>query len=68
VLFRLGNVGRFVAIDLLEKISTIGSIISSNFVNMTNEETQKYKKFLEAELRKINEKDITKERKEIKIE
>lgn len=67
VLFRLGNVGRFVAIDLLEKISTIGSILSSNFVNMTNEETQKYKKFLEAELRKINEKDITK-RKEIKIE
>jgi len=68
VLFRLGNVGRFVAIDLLEKISTIGSILSSNFVNMTNEETQKYKKFLEAELRKINEKDITKERKEIEIE
>ncbi len=68
VLFRLGNVGRFVAIDLLEKISVIGSILSSNFVNMTNEETQKYKKFLEAELRKINEKEITKERKEIKIE
>lgn len=68
VLFRLSNVGRFVVIDLLEKISTIGSILSSNFVNMTNEETQKYKKFLEAELRKINEKDITKERKEIKIE
>jgi len=68
VLFRLGNVGRFVAIDLLEKISTIGSILSSNFVNMTNEETQKYKKFLEAELRKINEREKTKERKEIKIE
>jgi len=68
VLFRLGNVGRFVAVDLLEKISTIGSILNSNFANMTNEETQKYKKFLEAELRKINERDITKERKEIKIE
>jgi DNA-binding PadR family transcriptional regulator len=68
VLFRLGNVGRFVALDLLEKISTIGSILSSNFVNMTNEETQKYKKFLESELRKINEINLTKVGKEIKIE
>jgi len=68
VLFRLGNVGRFVAVDLLEKISTIGSILNSNFANMTNEETQKYKKFLEAELKKINENNIRKERKEIKIE
>ena len=68
VLFRLGNVGRFVALDLLEKISTIGSILSSNFVNMTNEETQKYKKFLESELRKINESNPSRIGKEIKIE
>jgi len=68
VLFRLGNVGRFVAIDLLEKIFTIGLILSSNFANMTKEETQKYKKFLEAELRKINERDTIKGKKEIKIE
>ena len=68
VLFRLGNVGRFVALDLLEKISTIGSILSSNFVNMTNEETQKYKKFLESELKKINENNPTRMGKEIKIE
>jgi DNA-binding PadR family transcriptional regulator len=68
VLFRLGNVGRFVAIDLLEKISTMGSILSSNFVNMTNDETQKYRKFLEEELKKINEKKSTPKGKEIKIE
>lgn len=68
VLFRLGNVGRFVAIDLLEKISTMGSILSSNFVNMTDDETQKYKKFLEEELKKINEKKSKPKGKEIKIE
>ena len=68
VLFRLGNVGRFVAIDLLEKISTMGSILSSNFVNMTNDETQKYRKFLEEELKKINEKKSMPKGKEIKIE
>ncbi|EGG41977.1 PadR-like family transcription regulator [Candidatus Nitrosarchaeum limnium SFB1] len=67
VLFRLGNVGRFVTMDLLEKMSSIGSILDSNFANMTNEETQKYRKFLEAELKKIDEKDI-KKGKEIKIE
>jgi DNA-binding PadR family transcriptional regulator len=67
VLFRLGNVGRFVTMDLLEKMSSIGSILDSNFANMTSEETQKYRKFLEAELKKIDEKDI-KKGKEIKIE
>ena len=68
VLFRLGNVGRFVAIDLLEKISAMGSILSSNFANMTDDETQKYKKFLEEELKKINEKKAKSKGKEIKIE
>jgi len=68
VIFRLGNVGRFVAMDLLEKMSTIGSILGSNFANMTNEETQRYRKFLESELNKIDENKITKKGKEIKIE
>ncbi len=68
VLFRLGNVGRFVAIDILEKISTMGSILSSNFANLTEDETKKYKEFLELELEKIQDKDVKKKGKEIKIE
>ena len=68
VLFRLGNAGRFVAMDLLEKISSMGSILSENMSNMTDEETQKYKKFLQDELKKIDEKDIGTKGKEIKIE
>src|SRR5210317_1345639 len=68
VLFRLGNVGRFVAMDLLEKISAMGSILSSNFANMTDDETKKYREFLESELKKIQEKDGKKKGKEIKIE
>ena len=68
VLFRLGNVGRFVAVDLLEKISAMGSILSSNFTNMTDEETSKYKQFLESELKKIQERDVKKKGKEIEIE
>ena len=68
VLFRLGNVGRFVAIDLLEKISVMGSILSSNFSNMTDDETKKYRQFLESELKKVQKKDAKKKGREIKIE
>jgi len=68
VLFRLGNVGRFVALDLLDKISSIGTILSSNISNMTDEETEKYRKFLQDELKKIDENNSKRKGKEIKIE
>ena len=67
VLFRLGNVGRFVAMDLLEKISSMGSVLSSNISQMTEEETTKYREFLENELKKIREQE-TKKPRSIKIE
>ncbi len=53
VVLRVGSVGRFVAMDILEKIASLGSLLSSNVSNMTREETSKYKKFLESELKKI---------------
>ena len=68
VLFRLGNVGRFVALDLIEKISSMSSILSSNLTNMTDEETQKYKQFLQDELNKMDGKKVKKKGKDIKIE
>ena len=54
VVFRLGSVGKFVALDLLERIMTMGSILSSNVANMTDEEAEKYRKFLETELKKMS--------------
>ncbi len=68
VLFRIGNVGRFVAMDVLEKVSTMGSMLSSNVANMTEKETQKYKKFLESELKKVDSELSKKKGKEIKID
>jgi len=68
VLFRLGNVGKFVAMDILEKVTTMGSILSSNVSNMTREETERYKKFLKSELDKLNEKSQNKKGKQIKID
>ncbi|MGI0089419.1 MAG: PadR family transcriptional regulator [Nitrosopumilaceae archaeon] len=53
VMFRVGSVGKFVAMDLLERITSIGNSLSSNVSNMTKEETTKYKKFLESELQKL---------------
>jgi len=68
VLFRISNVGKFVVMDTIEKITTMGSLLSSNVSNMTKEETEKYRRFLESELKKIDEKSVKKKGKEIKID
>ena len=68
VLLRLGNIGRFVAMDVLEKISTMGTLLSSNVSNMTKDETEKYRKFLKSELQKLDEKTSKKKGKRITIE
>ena len=64
VLLRLGNVGKFAAMDVLEKITMMGSVISDNIANITDEEKSKYRDFLKEELDKVDGKDA----KEIKID
>lgn len=67
VLLRIGNVGRFATMDVLERMSMMGTSLSSNFIRMTKEETQKYRKFLESELKKLDEKENS-QGKDIKID
>ncbi len=67
VLFRIGNVGRFVILDMIERVSAIGSTLSENVEQMTKEEVQKYKKFLKSELEKM-EKSSQKKGKKVKID
>ena len=55
VLLRLGSVGRFMALDMLDRISKIGTALSSNADIMTEHERSRYKQFLNNELRKVNE-------------
>ena len=43
--------------DLIDRVSTIGSTLSSNLDKMTEEEKKKYKQFLENELRKLDEQE-----------
>ena len=68
VLFRLGNIGKFVAMDIIEKVTTMGSLLSANASNMTKEETDKYKKFLKSELQKMEKSIVNRKGKKIKID
>ena len=66
VLLRIGNIGRFAAMDILERMSVMGDSLSSNVIKMTKEETRRYRKFLEEELKKMDERNT--QSKEIKID
>ena len=55
IISRIGNVGKFMTMDLIDRVSTIGSTLSSNLDKMTEEEKKKYKQFLLNELRKLQE-------------
>lgn len=56
VLFRLGGAGRFVAMDLLERMAMIGSVLGSNAARMTADEADRYREFLESELERVGRK------------
>ena len=69
VVLRVGNLGRFVAMDLIDRITTIGTALSSNLDSMTQEERIRYKEFLENELKKIYEQEAkSAEKEKIKVE
>ncbi|MGA9152260.1 MAG: PadR family transcriptional regulator [Candidatus Nitrosopolaris sp.] len=55
VMLRVGSVGKFMARDMIDRVSTIGSTISSNLDKMTEQEREKYKQFLLTELNKLDE-------------
>ena len=45
-IFRVGNISRFVAMDVLERVTILGNLLSSNVEKMTKNEAEKYRKFL----------------------
>ena len=53
-IFRVGNISRFVAMDVLERVTILGNLLSSNVEKMTKNEAEKYRKFLESELKKLD--------------
>ncbi len=61
VLLRVGSRGGFMTLDLLDRITNIGSALSSNLDKMTEEERKRYKHFLKTELRKVDQKQTQEE-------
>ena len=57
VMLRVGNVGRFMAMDVIDRIATVASALSSNLDSMTQEERNKYRDFLQTELKKLDDQE-----------
>jgi len=53
VMLRVGNVGKYMARDLIDRVTSIGSDLSSKLDRMTEDEKNKYKQFLLTELQKL---------------
>jgi DNA-binding PadR family transcriptional regulator len=66
VMLRVGNVGRFMALDLIDKVATIGSTLSSNLDKMTVQEKNRYREFLMKELNKLDKQQVNTEK--LKVE
>jgi DNA-binding PadR family transcriptional regulator len=67
VVLRVGNVGKFMALDLIDRISAVGAALSSNLDRMTLQERNKYKDFLITELNKLEGRENSKENSKEKV-
>lgn len=56
VMLRVGSVTRFAALDLIDRITNLGTALSSNLDKMTEQERDRYKLFLTTELTKLQNK------------
>ena len=68
VMLRVGNVGKFMALDLIDRVSALGSALSSNLDRMTEQEKTKYKEFLQSELRKLEQQQQDNSKETINVE
>jgi DNA-binding PadR family transcriptional regulator len=61
VVMRVGSVGKFMAMDMIDRLSAMGISLSSNLDKMTEQEREKYKQFLVSELKKLQEQETKKD-------
>jgi DNA-binding PadR family transcriptional regulator len=54
VMLRVGTVGKALATDLIDRVITIGTAISSNPDAISREDRSKYRQFLQSELKKLD--------------
>ena len=67
VMLRVGNVGKFMAMDIIDRIAVVGSALSSNLESMSQAERAKYREFLQNELQKLDDQQ-TKEKEKIDVQ
>ena len=67
VMLRVGNVGKFMAMDIIDRIAVVGSALSSNLESMSQAERAKYREFLQSELQKLDDQQ-TKEKEKIDVQ
>ena len=67
VMLRVGNISKFMAMDIIDRIAVVGSALSSNLDSMSQAERTKYKEFLQNELRKLDEQE-TKEKEKVDVQ
>lgn len=68
VMLRVGTIGKTVATDLIDRVITIGGAISANPDAISREDRNKYRQFLLAELKKIDEQDGKNRTEKVKVE
>ena len=62
VMIKIGNVGRFLALDVLDRVTSMGVMLSDNLDKMGKEDKEKYRKFLLTALKKLEEAEKSKEK------
>ena len=62
VLMKIGNAGRFLALDVLDRVTSMGVMLSDNLDKMGKEDKEKYRKFLLTALKKLEEAEKSKEK------
>ncbi|MEM1950467.1 MAG: hypothetical protein QXI43_00325, partial [Candidatus Nitrosocaldus sp.] len=57
VMMHFSTLSMFIAKDILERITSLGSMLAANIDKMTQQERERYREFLLAQLRKLDESD-----------
>ncbi|MCS7141597.1 MAG: PadR family transcriptional regulator [Candidatus Nitrosocaldus sp.] len=55
VMMHFSTLSTFIAKDILERITSLGSMLAANINRMTQQERERYREFLLAQLRKLDE-------------
>ncbi len=69
VVMHISNLGIFIAKDVLDRVISLGSLLTENIDKMTRYERERYKEFLLMQLKRIEESEARgKDRESIKVE